>query len=99
MPAMILEDRVLARVAFQAVGRSEPSDANHGAELAINHALKALRVLGAVITPWTVRAVQDDVACIFADAARMTQARALATQVSLDPQPGVTTATPAREAA
>ena len=84
MPAMILEDRVLARVAFQAVGRSEPSDSNQGAELAIRHALKALRVLGAVITPWTVRAVQDDVAGIFADAARMTQARALATEVSVD---------------
>ncbi len=91
MPAMILEDRVLARVAFQAVGRSEPTDPNQGAELAIRHALKALRVLGAVITPWTVRAVQDDVASIFADAARMTQARALATEVTPD--------TPGRQAA
>ena len=85
MPALILEDRVLARVAFQAVGRSEPADPHQGAELAIGHALKALRVLGAVITPWTVRAVEDDVAGIFADAARMTQARALATEVTVDP--------------
>ncbi len=99
MPAMILEDRVLARVAFQAVGRSEPADSDHGAELAISHALKALRVLGAIITPWTIRAVQDDVACIFADAAKMTQARALATQVSLDMHSGATAATTTREAA
>ena len=81
MPATILEDRVLARIAFQAVGRSQPADPHYGAELAIRQALKALRVLGAVITPWTVRAVQDDVASIFADAAKMTQARALATRM------------------
>ncbi len=82
MPAMILEDRVLARVAFQAVGWSEPADPHSGAELAIGQALKALRGLGAVITPWTERAVQDDVASIYADAARMTQARALAARVT-----------------
>ena len=82
MPAMILEDRVIARVAFQAVGWSEPADPHYGAELAIRRALKSLRVLGAVITPWTVRAVEDDVASIYADAARMTQARAQATRVT-----------------
>ena len=79
MPAMIFEDRVLARVAFQAVGRSKPADVNEAAECAIGHAIGALRKLGAVITPWTVRALQDDVAIIFADPAKMTQARASAT--------------------
>ena len=91
MPAMIFEDRVLARVAFQAVGRSKPADASRGAELAIGHALGALRMLGAVITPWTVRAVRDDVAIIFSDPAKMTQARALAAHVISDmpvPMPG-----------
>ena len=78
MPAIILEDRVLARVVFQAVGCSEPAGPQNGAELAIRQALHALSVLGAAITPWTVRAVQDDVAGIYSDAARMTQARALA---------------------
>ncbi len=79
MPAMIFEDRVLARVAFQAVGRSKPADANQGADLAIGHAIGALRMLGGVITPWTVRALRDDVAIILADPAKMHQARALAT--------------------
>ena len=91
MPALILEDRVLARVAFQAVGRSEPADPDQGAEVAIRHALRALLMLGAVVTPWTVRAVRDDIASIFADAAKMTQARALAVQTMAE--------TPGRQAA
>ena len=79
MPATIFEDRVLARVAFQAVGRSKPADVNEAVEFAIGHAIGTLRKLGAVITPWTVRALRDDVAIIFADPAKMTQARASAT--------------------
>ena len=98
MPAMIFEDRVLARVAFQAVGRSKPADVTEAEEFAIGQAIGTLRKLGAVITPWTVRAVRDDVAIIFADPARMTQARASATQSISDMRADTAMAMPGREA-
>ena len=74
----IVDDRVLARCAFEAVGWNIAAPAHEAAEIAVGNALTSLRVLGVAIGPEIMRTVRDDVDLILADPAKIARATAMA---------------------
>ena len=66
----IIEDRILARVARDAVGHDDGSAATADrAETALGRAVAALRGMGITATREVTRAVRDDIAIVLAEAA------------------------------
>ena len=74
--ATIVEDRVLARIALEAVAWNDGVDPAHAADIALGQAVVALRVLGIRATPEVTRAVGDDIAAAIADPELLARARA-----------------------
>ena len=74
----VVEDRVLARVALEAVAWNHGGDPTALADVALGQAVVALRVLGIPATPEVTRAVVDDIAGIMADPDLLARARASA---------------------
>ena len=75
MPTVV-EDRVLARIALEAVAWNGSAHAAVLGDIARGQAATALRVLGIAATPEVVRAVDEDIADIIADPDRLARARA-----------------------
>jgi hypothetical protein len=75
---IVVEDRVLARIAFEAVAWNEGRDTAVLADVALGQAVVALRVLGIQATPEVTRAVAADIADIMADPELLARARATA---------------------
>lgn len=75
MPTVV-EDRVLARIAFEAVAWNGSAHPGVLADIARGQAATALRVLGIAATPEISRAVDQDIADIIADPDRLARARA-----------------------
>ena len=76
--ATVVEDRVLARIAHEAVGWNGSADFSELADIARGHAVMALRVLGIAATPEVTRAVGEDIAAIIADPELLARARSSA---------------------
>lgn len=74
----IVEDRVLARIALEAVAWNGGADPAVLADVALGQAVVALRVLGIQATPEVTRAVGDDIAAAMADPALIARARSSA---------------------
>lgn len=74
----IVEDRVLARIALEAVAWNGDADPAHLADVALGQAVVALRVLGIAATPEVTRTVSDDIAAAMADPALLARARSSA---------------------
>lgn len=67
MKTPIIEDRMLARVALDAIGWDDGvTPAAERAELALGRAVLALRVMGVAATREVTRAVRDDIAILLA---------------------------------
>ena len=77
----VVEDRVLARVALEAVGWNHGGDPTVLADVALGQAVVALRVLGIATTPEVTRAVTADIADIMADPELIARAMAIGTRV------------------
>lgn len=75
MPTVV-EDRVLARIALEAVAWNGSAHPAVLADIARGQAATALRVLGIAATPEISRAVDEDIADIIADPERLARARA-----------------------
>lgn len=65
----IVEDRVLARVARDAVAWDDGAPADRRAEIAFGRAVVALRVMGVGLTPQMADALREDIALAAAGAA------------------------------
>ncbi len=78
---IIVEDRVLARVAFEAVAWNVGAPSAELAGTALGQALIALRVLAVGVTPEVTRTVADDIALVLADPAALGRARAFSLRV------------------
>ena len=76
MRKTIVEDRVLARIALEAVGWNGSATSDALADAARGQAIVALRVLGIPATPQVSRAVEDDIADIIADPDKLARAQA-----------------------
>ena len=74
----IVEDRVLARIALEAVAWNGCADPAHLADVALGQAVVALRVLGIPATPEVTRAIGDDIAAVMANPELLARARASA---------------------
>ncbi len=83
----IVEDRVLSRIALEAVAWNEGSDPACLADVALGQAVVALRVLGIQATPEVRRAVGEDIAAAIADPALLARTRASAARAEAR-QPG-----------
>ena len=81
LPSKIVEDRMLARIAFEAVGRNGSADPTKSSEAALGHAVAALRVLGVVVAADILRTVRADIEGIFADPARLARALTIGSRV------------------
>ena len=73
--ATIVEDRVLARIALEAVAWNGGADPAHLADVALGQAVVALRVLGIPATPEVTRAVGEDIAAALANPELLARAR------------------------
>lgn len=60
----IVEDRILARVARDAIGWDDGSAATERADIALGRAVVALRVLGIVVTTEVTQALRDDISLV-----------------------------------
>ncbi|WP_237478888.1 hypothetical protein [Lichenibacterium dinghuense] len=74
----VVEDRVLARIALEAVAWNGSAHPAVLGDIARGQAATALRVLGIAATPEIVQAVAEDIADIIADPDRLARARASA---------------------
>lgn len=79
----VVEDRVLARVALEAVAWNHGGDPTVLADVALGQAVVALRVLGIPATPEVTRAVTEDIADIMADPDRIARAKAIGARVDM----------------
>lgn len=77
----IVEDRVLARVAFEAVAWNVGTPPSELADVALGQAMIALRVLDVGVTPEITRTVSDDIALVLADPAMPARTRAFSLRV------------------
>lgn len=77
----IVEDRVLARVAFEAVAWNVGTSSAQLADMAFGQAMIALRVLDVRATPEITRTVADDIALVLADPAMLARAQAFSLRV------------------
>ena len=77
MRTTIVEDRVLARIAFEAVGWNPSAGPAELADMAFGQAVVALRVMGIATTPEIARTVRADIALVIADPAKIARARSL----------------------
>lgn len=77
----IVEDRVLARVAFEAVAWNVGTPSSELADVALGQAVIALRVMDVRVTPEITRTVSDDIALVVADTAMLARARAFSLRV------------------
>ena len=69
MKTPIIEDRTLARVARDAIGRDDGlTPAAERAEMALGRAVAALRAMGVAATREVTQAVRDDIANLLAPA-------------------------------
>jgi hypothetical protein len=75
---IVVEDRVLARIARDAIAWNDGQDHTVLADVALGQAVVALRVLGIQATPEVTRAVTEDIADIMADPELLARARASA---------------------
>ncbi|MGI3899505.1 MAG: hypothetical protein ACRYGP_29490 [Janthinobacterium lividum] len=66
----IVEDRILARVARDAVGWDDGAAPAERADIAVGRAVVALRVLGIGVTAEVTQALRDDVSLLLSDTAR-----------------------------
>lgn len=71
----IIEDRVLARVAFEPLAWGGNGNSAVLADVALGQAVMALRVLGIQAAPQVTRAVSEDIAAILADPVLLPRAR------------------------
>lgn len=78
MPRTIVEDRLLARVAQDAVGWNASADAAEIADRALGQAVVALRVMGVEATPLVLRTLRGDIALVLAEPERVARAARLA---------------------
>lgn len=76
MSIVIVEDRVLARVAFEAVAWNVDLPRAELADVAFGQAMIALRVRGIAVTPEIDRTVADDIALVLANPEALARARA-----------------------
>ena len=76
MRTTIVEDRILARIAMEAVGWNAGAGLAETTDVALGQAAAILRGMGVAVTPEMSRSVRDDVALILADPARTARARA-----------------------
>ena len=83
----IVEDRVLSRIALEAVAWNGGSDPAALADIALGQAVVALRVLGIPATPEVRRAVGEDIAAAIANPALLARARSSAARAEAR-QPG-----------
>lgn len=68
--SIIVEDRILARVARDAVGQDDgATSAVERAETALGRAVTALRDMGIAATRQVTQAVRDDIAIVLAEGA------------------------------
>ena len=74
----IVDDRLIARCAFEAVGWNIAATPDAIEDIAVGNAVTSLRVLGVAIGPEILRTVRNDVELILADPAKVSRARAMA---------------------
>ncbi len=72
----IVEDRILARVARDAVAWDEGHEVAERVDVAVGRAVVALRVLGIGVTSEVTQALRDDVTLILAETASARPVRA-----------------------
>ena len=75
MPTTIVEDRILARIARDAVGWDDGAAPAARADIALGRAVIALRVMGIDATREVTRAVRDDIALALAGPAAARSSR------------------------
>ena len=83
MRRTILDDRLLARMAYQAAGREQTASLPvEAADIAFGQAVVALRVHGAVVGSEALRVLRADIDAIFADSVELARARRIAKPAS-----------------
>lgn len=78
MPDRIVEDRVLAQIAYHAVGRGAAAGSVEAADMAYGHAVIALRVHGIAAGPEMLRVLRAEVEGIVGDPERVARAHRFA---------------------
>ena len=74
----IVDDLLIARCAFEAVGWNIAAAPDAVADIAVGNAVTSLRVLGVQVGPEILRTVRNDIALILDDPAKVARARAMA---------------------
>jgi hypothetical protein len=75
MRNIIVEDRILARVARDAVGWDDGTASPERADIAVGRAVVALRVLGIGVTSEVTQTLRDDITLFLAEEAASPHAR------------------------